>query len=236
MEIKARILSSLIVNNHIQRFNRQVKRRRNMNFIIHQLMKSNRNCHKLTATSILKIKARYGRIWMKDRKSNWWPSFLKNNTSDWNEYFRMSKETFEYICSVVEDDLTPKPQLTSNSRKPVSVKKQVAIAILTLATSSKYQVVGALFEVHKTTVRKCIVRFCESLTNQSSNFIYMPQDIEALEISTKFEAACHIPNILGCIDGSHIPITAPSNGYRDFINRKHYASYVLQAVVDCDYM
>lgn len=236
MDIKARILSSFIVNNHIQRFKRQVKRRKNMNFIINHLMRSNRNVRKLSSTSILKIQTRCGKMWMKDRKSNWWPNFLKNNTSDWNEHFRMSKETFEYICSVVTDDLTPKPQLTSNTRKPVSVKKQVAIAIFTLASSSKYRVVGALFEVHKSTVRKCIIRFCEALTNQSSNFIHMPQESEAVEISRNFEAVCHIPNILGCIDGSHIPITAPSNGYRDFVNRKQYASYVLQAVVDCNYM
>ena len=34
------------------------------------------------------------------------------------------------------------------------------------------------------------------------------------------------------LDDTHIPITAPEDGYRDFINRKYYASYNVQALCD----
>lgn len=42
----------------------------------------------------------------------------------------------------------------------------------------------------------------------------------------------HIPQVIGCIDGTHIPALAPSNGYWDFVNRKGWTSYDLQGVVD----
>ncbi|XP_063050299.1 uncharacterized protein LOC134445145 [Engraulis encrasicolus] len=62
--------------------------------------------------------------------------------------------------------------------------------------------------------------------------IRRPTDEEASEIARRFEAAYHIPQIMGLIDGTHIPILPPSDGYRDFVNRKGWPSYVLQAVVD----
>jgi hypothetical protein len=43
------------------------------------------------------------------------------------------------------------------------------------------------------------------------------------------------PQAIGAIDGTHIPITPPADGYADFICRKQYPSIVLQAVVDGNY-
>jgi len=37
---------------------------------------------------------------------------------------------------------------------------------------------------------------------------------------------------MGAIDGTHIPVTALSEGKKDFNNRKGWDSMVLQAVVD----
>ena len=43
-------------------------------------------------------------------------------------------------------------------------------------------------------------------------------------------------NVTGAIDGSHFAITPPSDGMADFLCRKQYASIVLQAVVDVQYL
>ncbi|KAJ8892958.1 hypothetical protein PR048_005539 [Dryococelus australis] len=48
----------------------------------------------------------------------------------------------------------------------------------------------------------------------------MLNEIEAQEVAEGFEYVCGIPNIIGAIDGNHIPILPPAVGYRDFINRK----------------
>ena len=38
--------------------------------------------------------------------------------------------------------------------------------------------------------------------------------------------------MIGCIDGTHIPITAPSNNEADYVNRKSIHSINVQVHVD----
>jgi len=47
-----------------------------------------------------------------------------------------------------------------------------------------------------------------------------------------YKERTHIPQLIGAIDGTHIPILPPADGYRDYINRKGWPSIILQRVVD----
>ena len=43
--------------------------------------------------------------------------------------------------------------------------------------------------------------------------------------------SCHfagLPNVIGCIDGTHIPITAPALDEGDYVNRKSFHSINIQ--------
>lgn len=64
------------------------------------------------------------------------------------------------------------------------------------------------------------------------HIIVFPDEDEAKEIAARIMAKKKFPQAVGFINGTHIPITAPSDGFCDFINRKMWPSYVLQAVVD----
>nr|XP_033477314.1 putative nuclease HARBI1 [Epinephelus lanceolatus] len=83
---------------------------------------------------------------------------------------------------------------------------------------------------------KFVYMFCKGMVTQLiQHFIKVPTLEEACAIAQRFEDKFHIPQIIGCVDGTHIPILAPSDGYRDFVNRKGWASYVLQGIVDDKY-
>lgn len=69
-----------------------------------------------------------------------------------------------------------------------------------------------------------------------TKFIKMPTSEEAIQISEKFHHMSGIPQILLVIDGTHIPMTAPSVGYGDFVNRKGWTSFNVQVLVDSNYM
>lgn len=48
----------------------------------------------------------------------------------------------------------------------------------------------------------------------------MPDEEKAIHNARELEKCSHLPNIIGAIDGTHIPILAPADGYRDYINRE----------------
>lgn len=176
----------------------------------------------------------YRRIWMKIRSYKFWESIVLNHYTDseWLESFRMSKMSFLKLCDVLEDELRPKMQLLK-AREPLSVKKQVAIALYKVASCSEYRVIGNVFGVHKSTVKKYLYRVVKAINKiMAPTYINMPNLDEAKYIAMQFENMSHIPQIIGCIDGTHIPITVPEEGYRDFVNRKGWASYNVQAIVD----
>ncbi|KYM98832.1 Putative nuclease HARBI1, partial [Cyphomyrmex costatus] len=168
------------------------------------------------------------------RSYKFWESIVLNHytESEWLESFRMSKISFLKLCDLLKDELQPKMQILK-AREPVSVNKQIAITLYKLASCSEYRVVGNIFGVHKSTVKKCFYKVIKAINNiMALIYIKMPNQAESEYIATQFENVSHIPQIIGCIDGTHIPITASEEGYRDFVNRKGWASYNIQAVVD----
>jgi len=130
----------------------------------------------------------------------------------------MSKMSFLKLCDLLENELQPKMQFLK-AREPVSVKKQVAIALYKIASCSEYRVVGNVFGVHKSTVKKCLYRVIKAINEvMAPTYINMPCQDEAECIAMQFENVSHISHIIGCIVGVHVPITVPEEGYRDFVN------------------
>ena len=78
-------------------------------------------------------------------------------------------------------------------------------------------------------------KFIKAVTICMSDYITMPGPEEAKEIALRWQNKFAFPHSFGAIDGTHIPITAPLDGGRDFINRKGWASIILQAVCDDNY-
>ncbi|XP_039305175.1 protein ALP1-like [Solenopsis invicta] len=119
------------------------------------------------------------------------------------------------------------------AREPISVKKQVAVGLYKIASCSEYRVVENVFGIHKSTVKKCMYRVVNAVNEvMTLAYINMPHQDEAKYIAMQFENVSHIPQIISCIDGTHLPITVPEESYRDFVNRKGWASYNVQAIVD----
>lgn len=153
---------------------------------------------------------------------------------DWLDNFRMFKSTFDYLCSQLFFELSPNSLAI---RPSLSVEKKVAIAVFKLSSCSEYRVVGNLFGVHKSTVYTCVYQVCKAInTILKPMYITMPTIEEANLIAKSIKNKTGMEQIIGAIDGTHIPILPPTVGYRDFINRKGWPSMVLQGFVDHQYI
>lgn len=132
--------------------------------------------------------------------------------------------------------LKPKPNPLSK-RPPVSVEEQVAIAIYYLGCCAELRAIGEIFGYAKSTVFKCVKRVCQAIVAiLVPIWIRMPNEDECVEQAILFEIRTGIPQTIGAIDGTHIPITPPKVGYSDFLNRKGWPSLSTQALVDCNLM
>ncbi|MBN3306434.1 HARB1 nuclease, partial [Amia calva] len=51
-------------------------------------------------------------------------------------------------------------------------------------------------------------------------------------LKEEFHRIAGFPGVIGCIDGTHIPITAPSVNEGDYVNRKSFHSITVQIICD----
>ena len=87
-----------------------------------------------------------------------------------------------------------------------------------LATSSR---------VHKRITTALVDTYREEL-------IKWPTRQTLQKVIQQFEDLQGFPGMVGAIDGSHIPITAPAENSNDYINRKKFHSVILQPVCDAE--
>ncbi|XP_046382336.1 protein ALP1-like [Ischnura elegans] len=171
----------------------------------------------------------------KQRSGHWWEVVVSQHfdESDWLSNFRMSKCTFEHLCLILE----PKLCATNDSAQtPVPLKKKVAMTIYKLASCAEFRVVANQFGVAKSTAckwfRLVVVAINTSLMEESIN---LPSSEDSQLLAALFKEKFYLPQVIGAIDGTHIPILPPKDSYRDFINRKGWPSVNLTAVVDYFY-
>ena len=79
--------------------------------------------------------------------------------------FQVSISTFQYICSLVAEEITtkPPPSLETIVGRLIPVSKQVALSLRKVATSDIYMFVEELFGVADSMTVKICKRFIKAL-------------------------------------------------------------------------
>ena len=136
----------------------------------------------------------WGSWYVKPRTLHWWHQFFNmimvNDPTRFREMFRMSVPTFQYICSLVEQDLETKPPLGFDKlpNRKLEVTKQVAIAIRRLATGDSLISIGELFGVGKSTVSEVTTRFIRSLNLRGQHHLTWPTCEQLKKVKDGFES------------------------------------------------
>lgn len=170
-------------------------------------------------------------LWKHDRLPNFVECFLLGsfNRREFKTRMRMEQATFIFICSSVAPYMQ---RVDTRMRRAIPLETRVAIAISRLATGHGMQMIADLYEVGLSTSQKIVLEFLGAVKKSlKKKNIKWPSSSMMAHISTEFEALHQIPHIVGAVDGSHIPIVAPSIHAPDYYNRKGFHSVLLQGVV-----
>jgi hypothetical protein len=146
----------------------------------------------------------------------------------------MKRETFASLCRDMEASLASSDHAV---RVIVDVQKQVAITLYLLASSAEYKTIGNLFGVGKSTVYSIVHKVCEAIYEDLLNvYVKFRTGDELKNVVRFYEESWGFPNCGGAINGTHIPIIAPSESHGDYLNRKDYYSLIMQGVCDNKYI
>ena len=121
-------------------------------------------------------------------------------------------------------------------RQAISVEQRVGITLWFLATPAEYRTIGHLFGVARCTVCVIVKEVCEAIVCVlQPQYIQFPTGEMLTRTVQGFEQIWKVPQCVGAIDGSHIPILAPANNHTDYYNRKGWYSMLVQGTVDYKY-
>ena len=123
---------------------------------------------------------------------------------------------------------------TTNFRSPIKPDKRLAITLRYLASGSEFAVLAEAFGVGLSTVREIICETCEAITEVFDVPGLPKTPNEFREVAAKFMSLSNFPGVIGCIDGTHIPIAAPKSHKEDYYCYKGYLSIMMLAVAQED--
>lgn len=120
------------------------------------------------------------RVWSKSRSQPFWEETCQGwSDNDWVENFRMSKDSFEYLCAELSPHIAKR---NTNFRKAIAVRLRVAIALYWLADSTRYRTIGNLFGVGISTVCTIVKQVCEALAGiLLPRYIFFPQNQQEVQ-------------------------------------------------------
>lgn len=156
------------------------------------------------------------------------------NTLSYREIMRMSHQDFNYIFSVIEQDITPHQIL--GGHKAMNSKARLTLAIRFIATEESFRSLKFQFRMSTSAISYIVCQVCCAIVKDMGDFLKFPSSPEEwLDIAKQFEDRRYYPNCIGAIDGKHIVIQPPLNAGSHFYNYNHTHSVVLLAVIGPDY-
>ena len=170
-------------------------------------------------------------VWTRERSSHWWEDIALTFTSEaWMQNFRMSQDTFSYVCEQLKAAIQKED---THYEKGNLCQKRVAITLWFLATGTDYRTIGHLFGVSKATVCLVVKEVCSAIVHlMLPQYIKLPKRTALKSVVDGFMSDHGFPQCGGAVDGTHIPIVSPHECPADYYIRKGFHSVLMQGVVD----
>ena len=154
--------------------------------------------------------------------------FQYSNEDFLNKY-RLDKTGFLRLCDIIRSDCQ-RPTQRSFS---LSVEEIAALSLRYFASGSFHSVIGETMGVSQPATHAAIDDFSAAVDKHFGEMVKFPTDPASIRrTKQEFYALANFPNVIGCVDGTHIPIEKPNMNEQRFVNRKHYHSINVQCICD----
>lgn len=163
---------------------------------------------------------------------------VKNYLPDtFKQFFKVSRDTIQHLC----ESLGNCPELAERNfpggRTPIPVEKKVLMTVRYLVSQETVKELSDRFCITERSFIWGKRQVINAINNKLlTKFVAWPVRGDFHDIARTFDdsGVRNFPNILGAIDGCHIPIEAPFENPNAYYNRKQFHSVILQAVCSHD--
>ena len=164
----------------------------------------------VSATTIVRT------IWVKLRSHAFFDEVVSCwSDEEWKQNLRVSSETLKVLCNKL------KPYLGRRvvTRQPLSVEERVTVTLWRLGTNVEFRTISHLFRVGILTASVTAWDVCSAIVEKlTPRFIAVLCGNELEAVVEGFLSRWGFPQCVGAIDGSHIPIIAPTENATDYFN------------------
>ena len=144
---------------------------------------------------------------------------------------RLFKSDVRFLASLLKNELGGRDSRICD----LTLEEKILLALKCLASGRCQKSIQNALNVSQPTVSRCLNNFVETLCQKAGQFIYMPTTpAEREQTKHKVYNIAGFPGVLGGVDGTHIPIIAPSVDEHAYVNRKNFHSINVLAVCDAD--
>ncbi|XP_059147843.1 uncharacterized protein LOC131953030 [Physella acuta] len=148
------------------------------------------------------------------------------------EYFRMNRDTFEYILN----NIRPYIEKQSSFRKCISPEERLAVTLRYLSTGLAFRSLAFSYRIAHSTIAKIIYETCDAIWNCfTEKHMPVPTAVMLEQCAKDYEDLWNFPNCVGSIDGKHVRIKCPKLSGSKYFNYKTFHSLILQGLVDARY-
>ncbi|XP_053196475.1 putative nuclease HARBI1 [Scomber japonicus] len=149
------------------------------------------------------------------------------------ERFRFSATSIIYLNNI----LSPHISHMTHRGHALSSEQILCIALHFFANGSFLYNIGDAEHASKATVCRAVRNVTLALKRLLYMFLVFPGHRPTRLLKEEFHRIAGFPGVIGCIDGTQIPIIAPSmNEGRDYVNRRSVHSINVQIICDAAHM
>ena len=141
--------------------------------------------------------------------------------------YRFHREGLRYLIDILDDGLAPK----TLRNHAICKELKVFIGLRYLASGAHQSLVGdeMAIKVTQPTVSRCVSEFLDAMMGIVPALIFWPDDSSACKLH--FFERYNIPNVVGCIDGTHVEIISPPDKSHQQPPYRHDCFQIISVVV-----